>query len=358
MDSVIQHKNLHRSQNLDIIKGIGIILVVLGHCGCPAEHFIYLFHMPIFFMASGYVLNTVYSDNLSNVWTLIRKRLKSLWLPCFLFNTIFLLLSGVFIKYNIYPEDVKTAPSLISGIFFNALMYMKGGPLAGATWFLGTLFEVTIIYTFLDYIFKRLHVKFREIVNFLFGLTLFVVSFYLIEQDIRIHSIVEHIAGAYVVFAIGVLLKKLSLNAIGFGYWIAIFSVTLAILLVCNQYGSVDLSESVYTAPWFYLLCAISGWFLIYSVSVSVSKFSRLANITCRVGQHTVCIIGLHFLAFKIVTYLQICIYDLPIEKLSNFPYLIAEPFWWVVYTVIGLGVPLLGRFLLTSVQKNCIFVQ
>ena len=358
MDSVIQHKNLHRSQNLDIIKGIGIILVVLGHCGCPAEHFIYLFHMPIFFMASGYVLNTVYSDNLSNVWTLIRKRLKSLWLPCFLFNTIFLLLSGVFIKYNIYPEDVKTAPSLINGIFFNALMYMKGGPLAGATWFLGTLFEVTIIYTFLDYIFKRLHVKFREIVNFLFGLTLFVVSFYLIEQDIRIHSIVEHIAGAYVVFAIGVLLKKLPLNAIGFGYWIAIFSVTLAILLVCNQYGSVDLSESVYTAPWFYLLCAISGWFLIYSVSVSVSKFSRLANTTCRVGQHTVCIIGLHFLAFKIVTYLQICIYDLPIEKLSNFPYLIAEPFWWVVYTVIGLGVPLLGRFLLTSVQKNCIFVQ
>jgi len=358
MESVVSHKNLHRSQNLDIIKGIGIILVVLGHCGCPAEHFIYLFHMPIFFMASGYVLNTVYSDNLSNVWTLIRKRLKSLWLPCFLFNTIFLLLSGVFIKYNIYPEDVKTAPSLISGIFFNALMYMKGGPLAGATWFLGTLFEVTIIYTFLDYIFKRLHVKFREIVNFLFGLTLFVVSFYLIEQDIRIHSIVEHIAGAYVVFAIGVLLKKLSLNAIGFGYWIAIFSVTLAILLVCNQYGSVDLSESVYTAPWFYLLCAISGWFLIYSVSVSVSKFSRLANITCRVGQHTVCIIGLHFLAFKIVTYLQICIYDLPIEKLSNFPYLIAEPFWWVVYTVIGLGVPLLGRYLLTSVQKNCIFVQ
>ena len=358
MDSVIQHKNLHRSQNLDIIKGIGIILVVLGHCGCPAEHFIYLFHMPIFFMASGYVLNSIYSDSLSNVWTLIRKRLKSLWLPCFLFNTIYLLLSGVFIKYNIYPEDVKTAPSLINGIFFNALMYMKGGPLAGATWFLGTLFEVTIIYTFLDYIFKRLHVKFREIVNFLFGLTLFVVSFYLIEQDIRIHSIVEHIAGAYVVFAIGVLLKKLSLNAIGFGYWIAIFSVTLAILLVCNQYGSVDLSESVYTAPWFYLLCAISGWFLIYSVSVSVSKFSRLANTTCRVGQHTVCIIGLHFLAFKIVTYLQICIYDLPIEKLSNFPYLIAEPFWWVVYTVIGLGVPLLGRFLLTSVQKNCIFVQ
>ena len=342
MDSVIQHKNLHRSQNLDIIKGIGIILVVLGHSGCPAKHFIYLCHMPIFFMASGYVLSSVYSDSLANVGTLFRKRLKSLWLPCFLFNTIFLLLSGVFIKYNIYPENVKTAPSLVSGIFFNVLMYMKGGPLAGATWFLGTLFEVTIIYTFVDYILKRLHVKFREIVNFIFGLTLFVVTFYLIEQNIRIHSIAEHIAGAYVVFAIGVLLKKLALNAIRLRYWILIFSVTLTVLLICNRYGSVDLSEGVYTAPWFYLLCAMSGWFLIYSVSVGVCKFSRLANATCLVGRHTVCIIGLHFLAFKIITYLQICIYDLPIEKLSTFPYLIAEPFWWEAYTVIGVGAPLL----------------
>ena len=293
-------------------------------------------------MASGYVLSSVYSDSLANVGTLFRKRLKSLWLPCFLFNTIFLLLSGVFIKYNIYPENVKTAPSLVSGIFFNVLMYMKGGPLAGATWFLGTLFEVTIIYTFVDYILKRLHVKFREIVNFIFGLTLFVVTFNLIEQNIRIHSIAEHIAGAYVVFAIGVLLKKLALNAIRLRYWILIFSVTLTVLLICNRYGSVDLSEGVYTAPWFYLLCAMSGWFLIYSVSVGVCKFSRLANATCLVGRHTVCIIGLHFLAFKIITYLQICIYDLPIEKLSTFPYLIAEPFWWVAYTVIGVGAPLL----------------
>ena len=330
-----------RSQNLDIIKGLGIVLVVLGHCGCPAKDFIYLFHMPIFFMASGYVLNSVYSDSFSKFGSLFRKRLKSLWLPSFFFNTLFLLLSPIFIKYNIYPEDVES-PSFVSGVLLNALTYLKGGPLAGACWFLGTLFEVTIIYTFVDYVLKRLHVKFREIVNFVFGLAMFIVSFYLIERGIRIHSIAEHIAGAYVVFAIGVLLKNVALNAIQFKSWILIFIATFAMLLVCNQYGSVELSLGVYTSPWFYLLCAMAGWFLIYSLSVFLSKFSHVSNALCFLGRNTVCIIGLHFLAFKIVTFSQICVYNLPHEKLSEFPYLIAEPFWWVAYTVVGLSVPLL----------------
>ncbi len=42
---------------IDACKGIGIYLVVLGHDGIsPAlEHFIYLFHMPLFFFLSGYL---------------------------------------------------------------------------------------------------------------------------------------------------------------------------------------------------------------------------------------------------------------------------------------------------------------
>ena len=35
----------NRNISIDIIKGIGIILMVGGHCGMPFTHFIYLFHM-------------------------------------------------------------------------------------------------------------------------------------------------------------------------------------------------------------------------------------------------------------------------------------------------------------------------
>lgn len=37
-----------RDETIDIIKGIGILCVVIGHAHAPFSSFIYLFHMAIF----------------------------------------------------------------------------------------------------------------------------------------------------------------------------------------------------------------------------------------------------------------------------------------------------------------------
>jgi len=52
-----------RIEYLDIARGIGILLVVLGHNDFGVlspfgQHFIYSFHMPLFFFLSGYFINT------------------------------------------------------------------------------------------------------------------------------------------------------------------------------------------------------------------------------------------------------------------------------------------------------------
>ena len=41
----------------NIVKGIGIILVVVGHLYWDFTQFIYLFHLPLFFFVSGYLYN-------------------------------------------------------------------------------------------------------------------------------------------------------------------------------------------------------------------------------------------------------------------------------------------------------------
>ena len=48
-----------RDLTLDLAKAICIILMVIGHSGCPdyLHRFIYMFHMPCFFFISGYLLN-------------------------------------------------------------------------------------------------------------------------------------------------------------------------------------------------------------------------------------------------------------------------------------------------------------
>ena len=44
---------------LDIAKGLGILLMVLGHSSVPVvvAKFIWAFHMPLFFIASGWTTN-------------------------------------------------------------------------------------------------------------------------------------------------------------------------------------------------------------------------------------------------------------------------------------------------------------
>ena len=46
-----------RMDYIDIAKGIGIILVILGHRNISTDikQFIYTFYMPLFFMLSGYL---------------------------------------------------------------------------------------------------------------------------------------------------------------------------------------------------------------------------------------------------------------------------------------------------------------
>ena len=107
----------NRNINIDIIKGIGIILMVGGHCGMPFTHFIYLFHMAIFFMASGYCFNASNSETMQDVLSFVKRKFKGLWFPYVLWTAVFSLLHNVFIKTGIYSSD----PWLISEIEKNGI---------------------------------------------------------------------------------------------------------------------------------------------------------------------------------------------------------------------------------------------
>ena len=61
----------------DITKGIAIILVIMGHSFASTGNickFIFLFHMPLFFLISGYFFN--FSKYYNNLKALIKKSAK------------------------------------------------------------------------------------------------------------------------------------------------------------------------------------------------------------------------------------------------------------------------------------------
>lgn len=75
----LDKNNTQRDANIDVMKALGIILVILGHT-YHHGNFIYLFHMPLFFILSGTTL--IYSKNIYN----IKKRFHSLLIPYFIFS--------------------------------------------------------------------------------------------------------------------------------------------------------------------------------------------------------------------------------------------------------------------------------
>lgn len=52
---ILQHDE--RDETFDVLKGIAIILMIVGHCNFSSfRGFIYSFHMPLFFFVAGYFL--------------------------------------------------------------------------------------------------------------------------------------------------------------------------------------------------------------------------------------------------------------------------------------------------------------
>lgn len=330
----------NRNPQIDIIKGVGICLMVLGHCGSPITHFIYLFHMPIFFIVSGYVFNLSYSDSFDGIKKLFIKRLKGLWIPFAVFSVLYVLLWNIFVRAHIYDADFKTSQEIVKGIVKVCIFTCEGGQMSGAFWFLRTLFFTTIGYGIIEYILNLLQLKHKFYFHVLFAIGVFTVGYLMSIKQISLYGL-DLVFVSYIFFAFGRILQKYPMtelqNKRAFVFIIASFSV----LLVCNDAGMVDMSKRQYTSPWFYVVSSISGWFLMYSVSSMLLKSNILTAVFSYLGKKTISIIALHFLSFKIVTFIQILIYDLPIEKLSSYPYLEVKPYWWILYAIVGICIPI-----------------
>ena len=136
-----------RRAEISILKAVGIILMVVGHSGCPEQlrAAIYQFHMPLFFIASGMCFK---EKHLGDINGFIVKKLKGVWWPYVKYGTIFLLLHNLFYRFQIYNsyygylENVSYLYTTKDFLWnFTKVIRMTGSEqLIGGFWFLHALF--------------------------------------------------------------------------------------------------------------------------------------------------------------------------------------------------------------------------
>lgn len=132
----------NRDKSLDIAKAICIILMVVGHSGCPTylNDFVYMFHMPCFFFVSGWLLNDKYITDLK---TGLIQKAKGSYYPFVKWTLIFLLFHNVFVSMHIY-ENSYSWQTFIERIV-RAFTMTGSESLLGGFWFLISLFWASII---------------------------------------------------------------------------------------------------------------------------------------------------------------------------------------------------------------------
>lgn len=253
---------------------------------------------------------------------------------------MFLLLHNVFYYLNIYNGEygfrgrVSSLYSIkdFASRCFHIVVGLHGQEqLLGGYWFLPQLLYASVIGFFAIKYIKNIYVG----ISVVLGITIITSAF-----DLRIPfwgiGSLSFLSTAF--FLMGYVYRKKYGNW-NKGFLTILFAVIVAIGSVFC-YTSMLSFTTEKILP--YAICAICGTVMTLNISQYIaSKEGWARKALVYVGNNTLTVLTWHFLCFKIVSLIIIQLYNLPIEQLACFPIIPEYASWWLIYFVVGAGIPL-----------------
>ncbi len=351
-----------RNNVISICKGIAIILMVAGHAEPPTliSNFIYIFHMPLFFITAGYFFSRKHLDA---PWEFCARRFKSLYVPFLKWSVLFLVLHNLWFEIGLLNEQFGnwtggvTHPYTWRQFFqrlFMIVTSMSGYDefMAGAFWFFRGLLVASIMFLVLNRLFERLIDKHTDLspVWAVIAVCVAALAFnaYRLGFGFRIQTIpnggLREVWGVFF-FGIGVLYRHYE-NAVGSRWWLS--AGCLAVMCVgawshwCGMNNSGQLRDIV-TLP----LTGVAGFLLTRHVaSIIEAAGGFVSRLLVYIGNNTLYVFVFHIISFKAVSLLKIWWYGLDPAQIGChmvIHYNNHEDLFWLLYTVAGTAIPLLG---------------
>ena len=349
-----------RDPVLDSMRGIGIVLMVLGHSGFPGTDFIYLFHMALFFMLSGWLFSL--RGGLAHF---AKRKVLTLWLPFVLANTVFTVLNNLFLRLNILtgderildvPGNVVTTPTTLKDVIGRTAhwcVFDGGTQLGGAMWFIQALFQISILYAVVEFILQRLlHGGDTLIPRGLISGVLLWVGYRCGLAGWNVWGL-GIAASCYCLFYLGTVLRRTARNNIKTLHRVILAAAAFVLLAVLGQLGSVGLAGNGYSGPIFLLIASLAGWVLVRQLAALAALCPKLGAVLGYLGRATMPIVILHFLSFKLVTWLGLLATGGESYLLAAFPIYFTGGAWWLAYTAAGLVLPLAANAVYRRVKQK-----
>lgn len=292
-----------RSETLDIAKGIGIILVVLGHSWLVLDNpgilfqIIYSFHVPLFFFLSGIFVK----ENIQTIHFIFNKA-ESLLKPYLAISLLIVLFS--FIKSHLVSSDFSFSKNLID------IVYASGGKIVSTpTWFLPSLFITLIALIPLT--------KLRKNSKLFLLIVLLITSmfFNIIHEAILPAIEAENTSKVnYLPWSIDLLPVTLFFVFSGFVFkdYFLQFNPDMRLLLLALliyililsfiQTPALNLHIRNFGTPFFSLILAFTGIYLTIAISYYIARLQTIAHYLKTIGESTLFILIIHGITLSFLT--------------------------------------------------------
>lgn len=327
-----------RLRSLDIAKGIGIILVVWAHAGGPGSSLIYQFHMPLFFLISGYLFNSR-----NTIKEFVIRKIESLYLPFVIWNLTVILLRTLRNLFASRPTVSYTVKAAIKAV----LLLDKDNQLLGATWFLGALFFMSVLYKLVETVMGDRKYK-RLLITLLF--TLLAVFGFAVNLSYFLSRTL--ILGMFFAFGYVVKEQKETFRKLDNPITAAVCFV-LFMFIAMNNTASMGHNE--YSNPILFVVGACMASYSTIWLSAQIGRLStptrqKLQDGLSLLGRRSLDIVIWQFVFFRPVIAAQLLLSGQPLSALPDYyPILSAEHGWWLAYLVAGTALPLLWCDLLRT---------
>lgn len=274
-----------RIEWVDMAKAVAILFMIIGHeLSGEARNFIFSFHMPLFFILSGYTSRKITSfEGFKNN---VAKNFRRMWLFASLMVILMNLESWVL---NPIPMD-EFLLHLVKGIFWGSNILKYDVTNVGVVWFLYAFFWGKLIYDGICVLIKDWRI---EGVIFLLEAA---IAYLLARKELWLPQTLDIALVAAFFMWMGAVLKQVKFDEMKHEKWL--LSLAFIYWIVCLTQGlSLDLSVRSYPKFLVTMLEALAGTL----VWIKISKYFLLNQLTQKLsyfGKHTMVLLCIHHLDF------------------------------------------------------------
>jgi|GEM_PF-3278203 len=324
-------------QEITIARGLGIILVVMGHFYAPFSWYpVYSYHMPLFFILSGLVFN---ADHAERPASYIARRARRLLVPYFLYNMLFAGLTFACIRIFDIWQDID--PFSVSCLVAGPLTTGHQFPLFNAGWFLVTLFFVQAVFAVLAHLGGNVAPG-----RMLWATAAAALLAILAGKWFSLPAVLTQagkVAFGLFFYACGHYARRWSrFDSLFTPRGLVVSVVAAALLASLGVRTDFNLSTMSFPGnPLLVFLTALNGAYLILYISKALAQNIKPTSIILTLGDATLPIMCLHLLFFFLLNMLLMPAYDVAPEHLANTLYKLDPEHLFPLYTAAGLLGPI-----------------